>query len=452
MAQRLDNFKPCNPHEIRISNDLSADESEVQKVIDGFQANGTIPDIIITEDGELIEGIDALEAAIRLDQQIVMVQLAPSIKPQIDIKWIPIELLDPHPINEKIYGESEDVTALAESIAKEGLQEMFTAKPESNGRYTIIHGHRRRLASLKAGIKVVPAKLKNFPTMEDELAALLSGNEYREKSIEQKSREYLVWLEIEKERSKSRCGRPGEGLGATRDILAKRVGLGSGVNAEHAIVCVKTLDETADAPLGSVRQKQHEQLKQLLSRTRGVDAAYKLIKPEPPPNQTQQRWKPKEFKEFERVKIIDGPNKGSLATVRVITGAFSAVCHLDGTPEDKRHQIAFNQMQAIPEVKPPTSVTQELDQKQKESGLGTRRSQLLPDKDRNEGFNTAENPTLMVTLTSDEIAVAEAANKLIKLTSKQLYEVMCKVEPELTSAHLEAIWKALEKSLAHKAA
>lgn len=449
MAQRLDNFKPCNPHEIRIPNDLSADESEVQKVIDGFQANGTIPDIIITEDGELIEGIDALEAAIRLDQQIVMVQLAPSIKPQIDIKWIPIELLDPHPINEKIYGESEDVTALAESIAKEGLQEMFTAKPESNGRYTIIHGHRRRLASLKAGIKVVPAKLKNFPTMEDELAALLSGNEYREKSIEQKSREYLVWLEIEKERSKSRCGRPGEGLGATRDILAKRVGLGSGVNAEHAIVCVKTLDETADAPLGSVRQKQHEQLKQLLSRTRGVDAAYKLIKPEPPPNQTQQRWKPKEF---ERVKIIDGPNKGSLATVRVITGAFSAVCHLDGTPEDKRHQIAFNQMQAIPEVKPPTSVTQELDQKQKESGLGTRRSQLLPDKARNEGFNTSEQPTLMVTLTSDEIAVAETAEKLLKLTSKQLYEVMCKVEPELTGAHLEAIWKALEKSLAHKAA
>ncbi|MEH1786480.1 MAG: ParB/RepB/Spo0J family partition protein [Nostoc sp.] len=447
MAQKFNNFKPCNPHEIRIPNDLSAEESEVQKVISSFHTDGTIPDMIITEDGELIEGVDALVAAIRLDQQIVMVQVAPSIKPQIDIKWIPIELLDPHPINEKIYGESEDVTALAESIAKEGLQEIFTVKGDGD-RYTIIHGHRRHLACLKAGIKTVPAKLKNFPTMEDELAALLSGNEYREKSIEQKSREYLVWLEIEKERAKSRCGRPGEGQGAVRDIIAKRVGLGSGVNAEHAMACVKALDETADAPLGSVRHKQHEQLKQLLSRTRGVDAAYKLIKPEPPPNQTQQRWKPKEF---ERVKIIDGPNKGSLATVRVITGAFSAVCHLDGTPEDKRHQIAFSQMQAIPEVK-PTSVTAELDQKQKESGLGTVRSQLLPDKARNEGFNTSEQPTLMVTLTSDEIAVAEVADKLLKLTSKQLYEVMCKVEPQLSAAHLEAIWKALEKSLAHKAA
>ncbi|WP_375494735.1 hypothetical protein [uncultured Nostoc sp.] len=194
----------------------------------------------------------------------------------------------------------------------------------------------------------------------------------------------------------------------------------------------------------------------MLSRTRGVDAAYKLIKPpEAPPKTAQQRWKPKEF---ERVKIIDGPHKGAIATVRVATGAFSAVCHIDGTPEEKRHQIAFNQMEALPEAtKPLTSVTQELNQKQKELGLAGRSShtlasQLLPDKDRNEGFNTSEQPTLMVTLTSDEIAVAEVADKLLKLTSKQLYEVMCKVEPQLSAAHLEAIWKALEKSLAHKAA
>jgi hypothetical protein len=451
MTQKFNNFKPCNPHEIRLPSDLSADESEVEKVISSFNADGAIPDIIITEDGELIEGIDALEAAKRLDQQIVMVQVAPSIKPQIDIKWIPIELLDPHPINAQIYGESEDVTALAESIAKEGLQEIFTVKPEGS-RYTVIHGHRRRLACLEAGIKIIPAKLKNFPTMEDEIAALLSGNEYREKSIEQKSREYLVWLEIEKERAKSRCGRPGEGLGATRDILAKRVGLGSGVNAEHAIVCVKALDETADAPHGSVRHQQHEQLKQLLSRTRGVDAAYKLVKPEPPPKAVaQQRWKPKEF---ERVRIIDGPHKGAIATVRVITGAFSAVCHLDGTPEDKRHQITFNQMEAIPEVKPPTSVVQELNQKQKELGLGAQRSQLLPEIVRNEGHSPEQQlPASIISLNSTgDVLVTEMAIALLKLSSKQLFEVMCKIEPDLDAGRLNAIWKALEKSLAHKAA
>ncbi len=58
----------------------------------------------------------------------------------------------------------------------------------------------------------------------------------------------------------------------------------------------------------------------------------------------------------------------------------------------------------------------------------------------------------MVALTSDEIAIAEVADKLLKLSTKQLYEVMSKVQPDLSAAHLEAIWKALEKSLAHKAA
>lgn len=445
MTQKFSNFKPCDPHAIKVPSNLSADEHEVEKVISSFQTDGNIPDIIISESGELIEGIAALESAIRLEQKIVMVQVASSTKPQINIEWIPVELIDPHPINAQIYGESEDVTTLAESIATNGLQEIFTLKREGE-RYTIIHGHRRRLACLKAGIKTVPAKLKNFSTTEDELAALLSGNQYREKSIEQKSREYLVWLEIEKERAKSRQGRSGEGQGTTRDIIAKLVGLGSGVNAEHAIACVKALDETNGAPEGSVRHQQHQQLKQLLSRTRGVDAAYKLIKPElPPPFNQTKRWIPKIL---DKVKIIAGPHKGAAATVRAITG-ISAICHIDGTPEEKRHQIAFNQMEALSVA--PTSVTQELKQKQKESGLRGR-EQLLPDKNRNEGFNTAEQPALLLTLTSDEIAVAEIAEKILKLSTKQLYEVMCKIEPKLDTASLNAIWKALEKSLAHKAA
>ncbi|MBN3875267.1 ParB N-terminal domain-containing protein [Nostoc sp. JL23] len=447
MTQTIENLKGWNPYEITIPNNLSADENLVSKVISSFQTDGVIPNIVVNESGELVEGVESLEAAKRLEQKMVMVVIASSAKPQINIKWIPIELLDPHPINAQIYGESEDVTALAESITLNGLQEIFTLKPVDN-RYTTIHGHRRRLACLKAGIKVVPAKLENFPTMEDEIAALLAGNEYREKTIEQKSREYLVWLEIEKERAKSRCGRPGEGQGATRDIIAKRVGLGSGVNAEHAIACVKTLDETKGAPDGSVRHQQHEQLKQLLSRTRGVDAAYKLIKPEPPPNKTVQRWTPKEF---ERVKIINGPHKGAIAVVRIITGPFSSICYIEGDPEDKRHQIAFNQMEALPT--PPTSVTQELNQKQQSLGFGSKRSQLLPEVSRNVGPPVEQQSSSITNLNATgDVLVTEVAIALLKLTSKQLHEVMCKVQPELSGAQLEAIWKALEKSLAHKAA
>ncbi|HYX15077.1 MAG TPA: ParB N-terminal domain-containing protein, partial [Nostoc sp.] len=432
-------FLARNPHDIRIPTHLTTDEEAVTKAISSFQADGIIPDITITEDGELIEGIETLEAAKRLEKQMVVVVIASSTKPQINVEWIPIELLDPHPLNAQIYGEDEDVTALAESISANGLQENFTITPKSDGRFTVIHGHRRRLACLKNGIKVVPVIVKNFSTSAEAIAALLSGNEYREKSIEQKSREYLAWLDIEKENAKNRQGRPNQGQGTTRDIIAKRVGLGSGVNAEHAIVCVKTLDETADAPIGTVRHQQHEQLKQLLSRTRGVDAAYKLVKPEPPNKPVQsQRWTPKEF---ERVKITGGPHKGSLAIVRIITGPFSAVCYIEGEPEDKRHQIAFNQMEAIPQAAPPTSVTQELKQQQQSLGLGTR-TQILPDKVRNEGHPPEQQLPASITNINaiGEVQVAEMAIALLSLTPKQLFEVMSKAQPDFSTSQLEAIW------------
>ncbi|MEH1777074.1 hypothetical protein [Nostoc sp.] len=448
MTQKFNNFKPCDPHEIRVPDSLSADESEVQKVISSFNADGTIPDIIITEDGELIEGINALVAATRLKQKMVMVTVQPSLEISVPL-LISTELLYVHPLNASIYGENENLSGLEAAIQETGWIKTLVVTPDGSGKYRIVSGNSCFKVGCKLGRKEFLVELKIFNNQQEELRALLAGNVGREKTIEQKVREGLLWEEIEREVAKSRQGRAGQGVGTTRDRIATKVNLGSGVNYEHAVVAVKALDETAGAPEGSVRHHKHQQLKALLSRTRGVDAAYKLVKPEPSSKPVQpQRWTPKEF---ERVKIIAGAHKGSLATVRVVTGAFSAICHVDGTPDDKRYQIAFNQMEAFTEVKPPTSVKQELKQKQQVLGLGTR-SQILEDQGRNEGFNPAEQPTLMVTLTNDEIVVAETANALLKLTTKQLYEVMCKVEPELSTAQLEAIWKALEKSLSHKAA
>jgi hypothetical protein len=377
-----------------------------------------------------------------------------AVQPNLDISvplLISTELLYIHPLNSTIYGENEDLSGLETAIQETGWIKTLVATPDGNGRYRIVSGNSCFKVGCKLGRKEFSVELKIFNTPQDELRALLAGNVGREKTIEQKAREGLLWEEIEREEAKSRQGRAGLGEGTVRDRIATKVGLGSGVNYEHAVVAVKALDETADAPIGSVRHQQHQQLKQILSRTRGVDAAYKLIKPEPPPKQTsQQRWTPKIL---DRVKIIAGPYKGLMATVRATTGAFSAVCHIDGTPEDKRHQIAFNQMEAITKIAPPTSVKEESNQKQKELGLGGKRSQLLPEVSRNEGPPVEQQSATITNLNATgDVLVTEVAIALLKLTTKQLHEVMCKVEPELSAAHLEAIWKALEKSLSHKAA
>lgn len=385
---------------------------------------------------------------------MVMVEvLERTTEEDIEIQWILIEQLDPHPINSQIYGENEGIDSLTDSIIKNGLQEPFTVTRKDD-RFEIIHGHRRRIACIKAGMKSVPCILKNFPTREDAIAALLSGNEYRDKSIEQKSREYLAWLDLEKERAKNRQGKPGEGQGAVRDILAKRVGLGSGVNAEHAITALKVLDETADAPEGTARHQQHQQLKQLLSRPRGVDAAYKLVKPpEKPQPPTRNKWIPKEG---DRIHILSGPHKGKDATITVALNSLCGICHIDGNPEHKRDQIPYNKCELISEQveeKKPTSIHQEISQQQQDLGLG-RGKQILPTIERNQGEKTVE--PLQASATNLNVVgdalVGEMAVALLKLSPKQLGEVMRQVEPELSVPQLEAIWKALSDRLAHKAA
>ena len=436
-------FQPWHIEKIQIPNNFEVDEHEVIQIISDFKTGGIMPDIILSETGELIDGINALEAAKTLDQQVIIATINQADE-AFDIQLISIEKIDPHPINSQIYGEGEDINSLAESIMKNGLQETFTLTPNGE-RFTIIHGHRRRLACLAAGIKTVPAKIKNFSSKEDEIAALLSGNEYREKSIEQKGREYLAWLDIEKERSRSRMSKPGTGLGTTRDILAQRVGLGSGVNAEKAVTAVKALDETRDAEPGSTQNKKHEQLKEILSKSRGVDAAYKLVKP--PEKAKEQRWIPSEN---ERVKVTGGEHQGKQATVCFLL-SICAVCHIDGTPEEKREQIPFKYLARVQEA--PTSTKEEINQQQQSLGLG-KREQIFPSMPKNTG--TAPTEQLQATATNLNVVgdalVGEVAIAILKLSPKQMHEVFQKIGGDLSSAQLEAVWQALSTHLAHKSA
>ncbi|MFN6572350.1 ParB N-terminal domain-containing protein [Dendronalium sp. ChiSLP03b] len=466
MTQIAEVLKPCNPCDIRILENISADEIEVGKVISAYHADGIIPDIIATENWELIEGINALEAAIRLNQQVVMVKVRQENKSHIkrNLTLLSTSLLYTHPLNSSIYGEREDLTRLKQSIAETGWIKPLVVTPDADGkRYRVVDGNSCFKVCVELQIAEVWVEIKEFKNEQEELKALLAGNVAREKTIEQKVREGQLWEQIERCEAKSRQGRAGEGQGTTRDIIAKRVGLGSGVNYEHAAAAVKTLDETNDPGLRS-------QLKIALSKPRGVDAAYKLVAEgrrttvattggtparhclQKAEGRGQKRWIPKEL---ERVKIIDGPHKGKNATVRVLTG-ICAIVHVDGTPDPKREQIPFNQMEALEEEaqKPITSVTQESKQKQQELGLGKRREQVLPDLARNTGVKPEEQ--LQASATNLNVAgdalVGEVAIALLKLSPKQMSEVMLRVGPDLSVPQLEAIWQALGDRLAHKAA
>ena len=92
-----------------------------------------------------------------------------------EILHIPVLKLKPHPQNELIYGQDEDISDLVAQIKAFGkIIEPLKIKED----YTIISGHRRWKAAQAEELKyeTVPFEIVSFATPEEELAALVLYN------------------------------------------------------------------------------------------------------------------------------------------------------------------------------------------------------------------------------------------------------------------------------------
>ncbi|MEH2118349.1 ParB/RepB/Spo0J family partition protein [Nostoc sp.] len=185
----------------------------------------------------------------------------------IQIKEHKVVELHPHPKNDSIYGD-EDIEQLAQEIKRSKWVKPLIVTPEG----TIISGHRRWKAVSSLGWETVPVEEKEFTDEIAELEALLLENANREKSIEQKCREGLTWEAIEQANSRRRMGTKGSGVGSTRDVVAKRVGIGSGINYEKARKVVSAIDEAL--LVGNLAKA--ETLRNKLNH-KSVNAAFKMI-------------------------------------------------------------------------------------------------------------------------------------------------------------------------------
>lgn len=191
--------------------------------------------------------------------------------------------LKPHPKNEEIYGHNERISDLIEKIKRSG--QVHTLVVTSNG--TVLAGHRRLRACKELGIEEVDVEVVDFDTPEQEVEYLIDNNATREKSNEQKAREAVVLkqtlsvLAEKRKKSKLKQNRslnsssdvvahqgatdvpnsaPRNNLstdtpnlaerreddsvtGKTREIIAKKVGLKSGHEADRAINTIGKVDE-----------------------------------------------------------------------------------------------------------------------------------------------------------------------------------------------------------------
>ena len=137
---------------------------------------------------------------------------APAVAPQPHgevVREIDIELIDRNPYQTRMRFDEIALAELAESIKSSGVIQPIMVRPQQNGRFQLIAGERRWMASQKAGKKTIPAIAKN---VSNEQAMEIT-------IIENLQREDLNAME--QARAYERLGRE---FGLTQEQMAQRTG------------------------------------------------------------------------------------------------------------------------------------------------------------------------------------------------------------------------------------
>ena len=194
--------------------------------------------------------------------------------------------LEPHEVNEDIYRDAPDEEFI-ESIKRLGVLEPILAKEElTDGAplTVVLSGHRRMNAARALEMDEVPVIIQPeelVGTDDEAIRLLILSNRQRNKTNEQRAREFDVLKEVEsrlaEDRGKGGRGQAEEGkTGTARDIAAQAVGM-SGMTAERASVVVKAIDE---AEAGGDEAKAAD-LRRMLNRS--VSKGHKAVEREKAP-------------------------------------------------------------------------------------------------------------------------------------------------------------------------
>ncbi|HEX8752755.1 MAG TPA: ParB/RepB/Spo0J family partition protein [Solirubrobacterales bacterium] len=126
-----------------------------------------------------------------------------------ELRELPVELIKPNPDQPRTHFDPEALGALAASIEASGVVQPLLVRPLHDGSYELVAGERRWRAAQEAGLKKVPAVVRDQAEAERLQAAL----------IENMVREDLN--PVEEARA---CAALVEELGLSKEELARRVG------------------------------------------------------------------------------------------------------------------------------------------------------------------------------------------------------------------------------------
>ncbi len=167
-----------------------------------------------------------------------------------ELQNIPIEKMIPNPANEKIY-EMGDIEELAQSILLSGkiLQNAVVTAADESGNYTIIAGHRRRLACQKlveeghSEFAEIPCMVMTEPDgLMQELVLIQTNSTARvlteAEKMRQAERATAILTELKSRKQIS---------GRVRDIVAKMLGTTTGQLGRYNVISKGLTNETLRA-------------------------------------------------------------------------------------------------------------------------------------------------------------------------------------------------------------
>src|ERR1700757_5134111 len=102
------------------------------------------------------KGLDSLLPRVQPPSPATAAHEGESGKP----REIPIELIDRNPFQTRSQVDEAELAELAASIVANGVVQPILVRPQANGRFQLIAGERRWLASQLAGKKTIPAILR----------------------------------------------------------------------------------------------------------------------------------------------------------------------------------------------------------------------------------------------------------------------------------------------------
>jgi len=148
----------------------------------------------------------------------------------LDLRQIPVDLIAPNPHQPRRRFDEDSLVALADSVRERGVLQPVLVRPVADGSYELVAGERRWRAARLAGLREIPALVRERDDAEALELAL----------VENMAREDLN--PVEEARA---CAALVEELGLTREEVGRRVGR-SRVAVSNLLRLLDLPDETLD--------------------------------------------------------------------------------------------------------------------------------------------------------------------------------------------------------------